>query len=230
MLTTPVSIAVGTKYRDFFEQCRESVDRLNVPSRFRKFFVQDEGDPWDIPGWIRLASPVPFPGHPTIVNMAVAACSPDDLVWIHDDAAIIDPNLIDSLQSTAYSFPKAGPVSPLIDGGVGNPLQKFEGSRVTKTVTSPDGLAFICIYFRRDLLDAVGPLDERYTGYGPDDHDYSNAAISLGYPCLIDCSVVVRHGIGDYDFASTWQRNSPDHWHDANSAMRSLYYSRWPLQ
>lgn len=53
-------------------------------------------------------------------------------------------------------------------------------------------VAFVCVLIRRDVLDLVGVLDERFDGYGYEDDDYClrvrNAGLEIGVfdPCIVE--------------------------------------------
>src|SRR5262249_12754943 len=78
-------------------------------------------------------------------------------------------------------------------------------------------LGFFCVYLPKQVQDAVGPLDERFSGYGFEDNDYCARVLAAGLKLGIwDVCVVDHSG----EFPSTF-RNRPDIW--------SLYARNWRL-
>ena len=70
----------------------------------------------------------------------------------------------------------------------------------------PARLVFICVFLPRELREAAGPLDERFTGYGFEDDDYSRRVLRAGYPLSVFDGCVVEHG----ELPSSF-RKRPDH-------------------
>jgi GT2 family glycosyltransferase len=58
----------------------------------------------------------------------------------------------------------------------------------------PKVLCFVCVYIRRDVLNKLGPLDERFIAYGWEDNDYCRRALADGYKLGIYDPVQVEHG------------------------------------
>jgi GT2 family glycosyltransferase len=55
-------------------------------------------------------------------------------------------------------------------------------------------------------LDAVGLLDESFTGYGGDDEDWCLRALAKGFKLGITGKVKVKHGFGDRKYSSSFYR------------------------
>jgi GT2 family glycosyltransferase len=64
---------------------------------------------------------------------------------------------------------------------------------VVPTITPHGGSPFICCYLRREILDAVGKMDEDFHGYGYEDTDYYTRYEALGYYTHVIKEVVVSH-------------------------------------
>ena len=62
--------------------------------------------------------------------------------------------------------------------------------------------AFICVYIKREVIDKIGILDERFVGGNYEDTDFCVRALDAGYDIVsLDCDVV-RHYT-----SYTWQYN-----------------------
>ncbi len=135
----------------------------------------------------------------------VAACT--DIFLMNDDAGLITPNGFTILASSLRGERKAQPVgvcSVAIDGFVGNPNQRVrEGWRGWQEEKGP--LAFICVFIPWSTSVSVGPLDERFVGYGSEDVDYCDRVRAEGLTTGIFGGCVVKHGLGP----STY-RTKPD--------------------
>ena len=71
--------------------------------------------------------------------------------------------------------------------------------------TEEERLAFVCVYLPRAVLEAVGPLDERFIGYGGEDADYCGRILEKDFLLGIFDGCLVEHG----SIASTY-RSRPD--------------------
>ncbi len=152
-----------------------------------------------------------------------------DIILCNDDLSCVQGDFFDRLYSTALKYPQCGILSPLIDGGVGNPLQQYPANGYWQDVpadtiaiagTSPDSMpvCFPCVYIRRRLIDEIGMLDETFMGYGEDDSDYCIRARKADYWTMITRTLHIKHGSGgnvlsrgknwSVSFAREPQRNS----------------------
>jgi GT2 family glycosyltransferase len=71
---------------------------------------------------------------------------------------------------------------------------------------SQKGLAFVCVYIKRAVLDAVGPMDARFDGYGSDDIDYCRRVRAAGFRLMVTPAAVVEHGFGELTASSSFLR------------------------
>jgi GT2 family glycosyltransferase len=67
-------------------------------------------------------------------------------------------------------------------------------------------LAFVCVYIPKVVYDRVGPLDERFIGYGFEDNDYCTRVLQAGLQLGIWDGCIVEHG---GELSSTF-RTRPD--------------------
>jgi GT2 family glycosyltransferase len=87
--------------------------------------------------------------------------------------------------------PDLGICSAGIRGAVGNPKQIASQSSQLQLETQ--ALAFVCVYIARRVYDQIGPLDERFNGYGFEDNDYCTRAVAAGWHLGIWDGCVVDH-------------------------------------
>jgi O-antigen biosynthesis protein len=126
------------------------------------------------------------------INLGIRAAPGDDVILLNDDALLKTHRGFDHLRIAAEKG-RYGIVAAACDT-VGNPNQfrqmKYAASGMCRVESRM--VCFVCVYIRRATIDTVGLLDERFTGYGMDDDDYSlrvrNAGLKLGIcdACYVD--------------------------------------------
>jgi GT2 family glycosyltransferase len=141
-------------------------------------------------------------------NIGITSAKPEsDIVLLNDDCVIVEHDFFNRLSQHAYQQGDIGILSPLIDGGVGNPYQN--AGRVSE-LWGPDWkvlniggqeadsmpVCFPCVLIKRQCLDEVGKLDEEFFGYGLDDNDYCIRVRRAGWFTCIVRDLTIRHGNG----------------------------------
>lgn len=137
-------------------------------------------------------------------NLGIAAAGRRDVILMNDDTQVLQKDALHILASTAAKFPRIGILSPLIDGGVGNPYQTEKMWRqefpdvIGIQGESADSMpvCFVCVWLSRRLLDKVGKLDEAMIHYGFDDNDYCIRSRKAGFETAITKLANVQHGSG----------------------------------
>lgn len=162
-----VTFVTLAHYQDIFDGCRESIERWE-PAVPKILVLDGEGvePPKD---WLTVHAPLPFI-YSRNVNLGWQWSAPQDVLLCGDDVRFTMP-LIEELQRVAYSDPTIGIACPQMHG------------------QSP----FVCGYFKREMLDAVGPMDEEFTGYGFDDNDFCHRMAIAGYRTHPVESVKIEH-------------------------------------
>ena len=197
-----VSIVVPTKFEDIFTQLAESVARLET-FQCRKIAVVD-GD-WMAPApWITVRGVDPFI-FARNANLGIRAAGEDDVLLCNDDVTWRHQRTVEYLQKVA-SATGVGIVSPQFDGGAANPLQMRNRQRINVATVSQGHLAFVCVYIPRRTIDAVGPMDERFVGYGGDDVDYCLSVQAAGLKLVVTNMATMRHGFGRGEYSSSFLR------------------------
>ena len=131
-------------------------------------------------------------------------CEGRDVLLINDDCQLIMP-ILDALQTLCNDHPQIGLLSPQIDGGVGNALQRVSGSEA-QWIESAERLAFVCVYIPAKTRSAVGLLDERLTGYGSEDTNYCRRVQAAGLKLAVTPLVKVIHGYGPNGMSTSFDR------------------------
>jgi GT2 family glycosyltransferase len=136
------------------------------------------------------------------INQGIKAAG-GDVILLNDDTELLTEKGFSCLEKAADEHPEYGVLSCGIHGAVCNPLQEPTGENELRDVQNM--VAFVCVFIRHTLIQAIGLLDERFTGYGCDDSDYCRRALMHGW----------RVGV--------WDGCSVDHSHEEKSSYRSQH-------
>ena len=166
---------------------------------------------WELRGvrWVRGTRPFVFA---RAINAGAEAADPEsDIVILGDDVRIDTVGAFDKL---ALESVGAAAVAPVVSGVCGQVAQ-----RTTSPSPRADWLTFICAYIPREAWNAIGPLDERFVGYGYDDVDWCLRASKHG-PCVVSTSVSVTH-LQDSSY------RSQDGWQVLYAQNRERFEDKW---
>jgi len=198
-------VVVLSRFPEIFEGFRESVDR-DAPET-RKIVVWDalgENPSPIVSPWESIFPDMPF--HMSInANRGWMGVRPDrDILYAGDDTRIIEPDTIKRLQAIAYSDPAIGILSPKI---LGNCCME-----AVETFNNPVNylqfVGFVFVYIKREVIEKVGYLDERFTGYGFEDIDYCYRVRKAGFKIAMTNDVTVKHGVNGHTYGSTFMRTT----------------------
>lgn len=141
-----------------------SADRIIVVDDGARRQTRDDGRRLCVT-WVPGQKPFVFARN---VNIGIRAAGRDDVIVMNDDALLVTPGGFSLLAEVAHQHPDLGVVAACTNNA-GNPNQfpRGIGLRIEDRM-----VCFICVYIPRRTIDAIGLLDERYTGYGLDDDDY----------------------------------------------------------
>lgn len=190
-----------------------------------RIIVVDDGSRIDcgkeFPGvtWVQGHKPFVFSRN---ANIGIRS-APGDVILLNDDARLTTKYGFSSQSFATRARKDVGVCSAAISGFVGNPAQKpgivAAGLRVEQGT-----LAFISVYIPRETFARIGPLDERFVGYGFEDNDYCLRSRKAGLKLSVYDGCIVEHGVSKD--TSTY-RSKPD----ISSLMeinRTLYKEKWP--
>jgi GT2 family glycosyltransferase len=145
-------------------------------------------------------------------NLGIAAAG-RDIVLLNDDARLVTRDGFTTLAEIARRNPAIGLLSAGVRGVVGNPNQVAADRGLH---FEPRVLAFVCVFLPRSTYQRVGPLDERFTGYGYEDNDYCLAVSRAGLKLAITDACIVDHS----GFLHSTFRSRPDVGHLAQTNLR----------
>lgn len=147
------------------------------------------------------------------VNMGINAAGNNDIVRLHADVLIEDPDWLDRLATAAATLPRAGVVGAKLvyaddriqsEGrniitGLG--LRERYANRHAFLPDQPnpgearevDSVSGALAYYRREALSAAGGFDENYWPMGTDDDDFCIAARFYGFKIYVEPHVKGVH-------------------------------------
>lgn len=160
-------------YPDLFRSFRECVDKYEP--HYRKILIRD-GDLIDVSElnwhWYYTDAPTPF-NFSRNLNIGWKLTEPFDVLLCGDDMKF-GSQFVMLLKRAAYSDEKIGITTVQLHG------------------QSP----FVCCYFKRSIIDLVGPMDEQFDGYGSEDMDWCTRMEALGYRTQPVEGIVAAHAGG----------------------------------
>jgi len=227
------SIVTLSGFPRIFDQFRIAAEEFEPSTRkilvtSRGMSILPLGDTWTV---IEGEEPFVFARN---ANLGIEAAGRDDVLLVNDDAQLRQPTAA-KLAEVVSQHPRVGILSAQVIGqSGGNPLQNRRTELEHNVTLSEQRLAFVCVYIKRALIDDIGLLDERFTGYGCEDDDYCLRAKQADWELAVTPDVVVRHGYGNRNATSSFDRcphcngtgNAPA-LEESAEAMRGVFYQKW---
>jgi hypothetical protein len=153
----------------------------------------------------QIYAPEPF-SFAKNANLGISAIEKADIILCNDDLECVEEEFFERLSSIAWKFPRAGIVSPLIDGGVGNSMQQWPPTNAWRTLPEEICMAgcgptsipvcFPCVYLKRKMIDSIGLFDETFVNYGFEDNDLCIRARRAGWWTMTTKRLRIKHGSG----------------------------------
>jgi GT2 family glycosyltransferase len=137
--------------------------------------------------WVAGEKPFVFARNANIGIRAAAS----DVLLLNDDARLVTPGGISRMAALMAERFDIGLCSAAVQGVVGNPHQLPGGTGNIRLES--DTLAFVAVFIPRHVFDRLGPLDERFVGYGWEDNDYCARARTVGFACAVADVCIVDH-------------------------------------
>ena len=159
-------------------------------------------------------------GFPAAVNQGLRAASGKYVLLLNNDTIVTRGWLTGLIEKTFHdpTIGLAGPVSNEVSG-----IQKIKTSynsepemhlfaerrksEIKNTITVFPRIAFLCTLIKREVIDAIGGLDERFSPGNFEDDDFCLRAQLAGYKTIVANDVFIHHfgsksftadGIGKY--------------------------------
>jgi GT2 family glycosyltransferase len=164
-------------------------------------------------------------------NIGIRAAGTDDVVLMNDDVLLptvgvpVLSKMIEAEGAAAF-----GLISPMVSGPAAlihrYPDDEILASRrrhgLFNDVGSRWPIPFVCVYIRRAVLDAVGPLDERFAPGSFEDNDYCLRILHAGFHMAVYNGLAVDHHTLPHTFRPA---GKPDLYDYATNKAR--YTDKW---
>ncbi|MBX3006738.1 MAG: glycosyltransferase [Melioribacteraceae bacterium] len=146
-------------------------------------------------------------GFPAAINQGLLECNGKYIIIVNNDI-VVTKRWLESLIEVAESDPKIGLVGPISNEVSG--LQKDENAKyksieemhkyaanVTKTnkgeILNFPRIAFLCTLIKKEVIEKIGGLDERFTPGNYEDDDFCLRAQLAGFKTVIAKDVFIHH-------------------------------------
>ena len=230
-----LSVIIPSKTDSYLDRCLNSLIRHGDGTEL--IVVVDSGlSPamtveWEAKGVRFVTTRLPFV-FAQAINDGVALASRlrphDNLLLLNDDCEIQTPHFSDEIEKIFYNldYMALGVLGLRIQGGCGNDdqrniLESVEVQYTNRTV------CFIAVAIPRTAWQKVGPMDERFTGYGYDDDSLCREATLKGFRLALTGKVTVQHGFPPYPHSSTFMRDHQDIWSEMYERNRKLFAEKY---
>lgn len=189
-----IAVIVPSKTAENLEACAWA--RLDMDGDCGPLIVIDDGlEYWpescDGATFLKGISPFVFARN---INLGIvhAMKQPDiqGVILSNDDAILQTTSGFSLLAQAAAEHPEYGIIAATCNN-VGNVNQWPKGIGLRE---DPRMVCFVCVYLPRTTIERVGLLDERFSGYGLDDDDYSLRVRKAGLKIGIHDGCYVDHG------------------------------------
>jgi hypothetical protein len=216
------AIVVLSKHPEIFEQCQRSVKQHGTTAA--KILVRDGNDISS--DWIIVQGVDPFV-YARNANLGITKAlknpSVDSVLLMNDDVSFIHEETVEKLRIALFTNPEVGLISPRVMGWACNPAQRDVNTLVH--IVDDAFITFVCIMIKREVIEKIGTLDERFIGYGSDDVDYCRRARIAGYKLAVTSSVIVKHFFEGKESSASYLRiKNQDELSDIN---REAYADKW---
>ncbi|MEI7024941.1 glycosyltransferase family 2 protein [Paenibacillus sp. y28] len=142
-------------------------------------------------------------GFPAACNAGLRIAGGDALMLLNNDV-LATRGWLDNMKQCLLSDPRIGLVGPMSNYASGRqqiqePFTNIEDMSRRWNVPNPgkwkevNRLVGLCLLFRREVLEQIGPLDERFTPGHYEDDDYCYRVRQAGYRLMIAGDVFLYH-------------------------------------
>jgi O-antigen biosynthesis protein len=205
---------------EYTRQCLESI-RQNTPVNHEVIVVDNastDATPRSLRDYpeVRIITNPQNVGFPGAVNQGLRAALGEHLLILNNDT-VVTAGWLDRLIAVAESDPSIGIVGPVSNSVSGIQLDRGASyadipamhayaagkaaEREGKTLAFPR-VAFLCTLVKRNVLDAIGGLDERFAPGNFEDDDFCLRAQLAGFKTVVAHDVFIHH-FGSMSFKAT---------------------------
>lgn len=174
-------------------------------------------------------------GFPSACNLGLQLARGDELLLLNNDVTVSE-GWLNNLKAVLYSAPDIGIVGPVTNYASGPQQVKthYEGlaefHEAAKRANIPNPFKWketrrligLCFLLKREVLEAVGLLDERFSPGHYEDDDYCLRARMQGYRLLIAGDCLVHHE-GSASFKEVYHSG----WQELVERNRKIFMDKW---
>jgi len=207
---TKASIIIPTyNGLDLLQRCVQSIRRYtDLP---HEIIVVDNGSRDDTAAWclrekLTLVSLPRNEGFPIACNKGLRLSSGDTIVLLNNDT-VVTRNWLANLSSALHSSADVGIVGPVTNYASGSQqvhypfedLEEFQRIAEAVNVSDPakrkrvERIVGLCFVFRRELMEKIGLLDERFSPGHYEDDDYCLRARLHGFGLIVCHDALIYH-------------------------------------
>ncbi len=227
-----ISVLIPSKTDEYLDALLASMEQ-HEPGSTQHVIVADNGlsmelrDRWQEVTFLPYTGPFVFA---KAINLCAEAEAPSDhdLLILNDDTEMLTDHwysVLCDVVSSAENTQLYGMLGLQIRGGVGNPEQVFRALRPGAIFDCKKTVCFVAVVVRRAVWNVVGPLDERFTGYGYDDDDYNKRVHLAGWKIGVVWTPVVTHGKPGLPHSGSYGKD-PE-WTQKYELNRRLFERKW---
>jgi len=225
---------------DLLRRCVESVRRHTDPEA--EIIVVDNGSADGTVHWCRKER-LPFvslsrnEGFPAACNKGLRIATGDTIVLLNNDT-VVSRRWLDNLKAALYSSSEIGMVGPVMNYASGKQqthypyadLEEFQRIAAAANESNPskwvrtERLVGVCLVFRRELMERIGLLDERFSPGHFEDDDYCLRARLHGFGLLICQDSLIHH-----DGSASFRREGEDAQQRLVERNLRLFMDKWQV-
>jgi len=204
-------ILLNYNTKELTRMCIESI-RAHTQDVPHEIIVVDNGSKDGSVAWLKQQKDVRCifnkknAGFPKGCNQGLAIAQGSELLLLNSDT-VVTPRWLSNLRTALYSRPEVGAVSCMtnncsnyqsfhVDYTDGDGLQAFAEAYNRSDAAKWERrlrLVGYCFLFKREVYEAIGGLDERFTPGNFEDDDYSLRIWQAGYELLLCRDTFIHH-------------------------------------
>lgn len=206
-------VVVTRDARAKVERCLEALRATAEPDHPTELIVVDNGSTDGTREWLEAQPDVTLvanrdnAGAPRARNQALELVRGRWIVFLDDDV-VVTPHWLSRLLRHAAVDGKSGCVGPVADRAAHNQQVPYDGGDDPAALAAfaearyrakpfsgvrRNMLASFCLLVRREVIDAIGGFDERFSPWGFEDDDFTLRAALAGFRSRLAQDVFVRH-------------------------------------
>ncbi|SDD30000.1 Glycosyltransferase, GT2 family [Paenibacillus sp. UNCCL117] len=173
-------------------------------------------------------------GFPAACNRGLWLASGDELLLLNNDTQMTR-GAMEALRRCLHSSPDIGIVGPMTNFASGRQQMKQPFTTIARTAArinrhnpakwrQAERIVGLCFLFKRELMERIGMLDERFTPGHFEDDDYCFRARQAGYRLMIaGDSFVYHHG------SVSFKRQKPEQVQELIRVNRAKFMAKWQV-